>query len=130
MRKCVRTAPLMPQYQPSVLVPMPNYPNLLCQLQHTQSHSAIAAHLGPKAFRPLLVSLRRECNIGAPSDVPREAGTQSAGIPRPCDAQRENARNSDKPHRPSRGEVMAALVGLWNGDMSAAEAMLVALLDE
>ena len=71
-----------------------------------------------------------ECNIGAPSDVPRETFTQSAGVPQSCDLPREVAQNSDKSRRPSRGEVMAALVGLWGGDTEAAEALLAALLDE
>jgi len=70
-----------------------------------------------------------ECNFGARSDVPREPVTQSAGIPQPCDLPRKGAQNSDKSRRPSRGEVMAALVGLWGGDTGAAEALLAALLD-
>jgi hypothetical protein len=71
-----------------------------------------------------------ECNIGAPSDVPRETFAQSAGVPQSCVLSREGAQNIDKSCRPSRGEVMAALVGLWGGDTEAAEALLVALLDE
>ena len=71
-----------------------------------------------------------ECNIGAPSDAPREAVTRSAGTPQLCDPARELAQNSDKSRRPSRSEVMAALIGLWGGDTSVAEAMLVALLDD
>jgi len=71
-----------------------------------------------------------QCNIGAPSDAPRETVTQSAGIPQLCDPPREGMQTSDKSRRPSRGEIMAALVGLWCGDTSAAEALLAALLDE
>ena len=54
-----------------------------------------------------------ECNIGAPNDAPREDVTQSAGIPQSCDPSREGGQNSDKSRRPRRGELMAALVGLW-----------------
>ncbi len=61
---------------------------------------------------------------------PRETGTQSAGIPQWCDPPREDAQTSRKLRTPSRGDIMAALVGLWGGDTSAAEAILVALLDE
>jgi hypothetical protein len=71
-----------------------------------------------------------ECNIGAPSDAPRETCTQSAGIPQSCDLPREDTQTSRKLRTPTRGEIMAALVGLWGGNTNAAEAMLLALLDE
>lgn len=49
-----------------------------------------------------------ECNTGAPSDVPREGGTQSAGIPRACDQARDDTHRSDRTRHSTRREIGSA----------------------